>query len=250
MAKKWVFLLSWIVTAMLLGGCASYRTPGAAVNIPSIAEGDIETLLKNGPGSVFPARVAVVRVQAANYSPGSNSGYGSGRYSVLAPQREDAELMRMADLPQVSAVLTFNPMLLPPALNSVRDMRVIAAKLQADLLVIYTIDTSFLVENERVSPLGKITFGLLGDKNVQVRAATAGMLVDVRTGYIFGLINAHGQWVEKRDAFHITDRDEADRSRQQADQESLRQFVDDFARLWQSVLLNKERAVLLDPNSH
>ena len=66
-----------------LGGCASYMTPGGGVSIPEITTPNVADAMSRQPAAVFPARLAVVRVQGAGYESYSNRGYGRGRYSVI-----------------------------------------------------------------------------------------------------------------------------------------------------------------------
>ena len=232
-----------LAAGLVLAGCSSYRAPAPAVDIPSIAEGDINNLLKIEPATQFPAKLAVAHIQAADRAAApSNSGYGSGRYSVVPPSGggEDAELARLAALPQIAAVQGFNRMLLPPTLNSIRDLRVIAAKLQADLLLIYTTDIGVRSNSESGGPLATATFGLLKDKTTEMTATTSGILVDVRTGFMYGLIDSKGDAAQTRTVFHVSNRKESQALQARSEQKSLGQFVGEFERLWGGVLRRRE----------
>ena len=78
-------------------------------------------------------------------------------------------------LPLVAGVAFLNRLLLSERLESTKDLRQAAATLKTDMLLIYSIDTSFNVENTDVGPLGIITLGFLPTKNARVTAtASAG----------------------------------------------------------------------------
>lgn len=165
-----------------------------------------------------------------------NSGYGSGHFRVVADRlpSENTELALIGKLPQISEVITFNPMLIPPALNSIRDLRVLAAKLQADLLLIYTLDVVVYAEKQPTGMLDALTFDLFADQGLEAKTRTTGMLVDVRTGHIYGLLSGEGSAGQEHVPFRKVS--DTDSLRQHSEQESYRQFVADFSRLWQSVL--------------
>src|SRR5437660_110244 len=81
-------LVRWALAALLAAlstGCATYTTPGAGMNIQDLAKADtdIADLMKVEPAAVFPARIAVARVQASGYYSHSNTCYGKGRYCVV-----------------------------------------------------------------------------------------------------------------------------------------------------------------------
>jgi hypothetical protein len=56
--------------SLLVSACASYRTPGAGVDIADISGDDaqdIGELMRREPAARFPARVALVRAQSPGY---------------------------------------------------------------------------------------------------------------------------------------------------------------------------------------
>jgi hypothetical protein len=227
-----------LAAAALLAGCTTYKTPGAAVNLPALNESNIEKMLSTEAGQILPARIALVRVQASGYASATNSGYGSGRFSVIAARdiEQEADIARIAALPMVDGVVCFNRMLLPPTLGSIRDLRVIAAKLQADVLLVYTLDTVFRTREGEATPLSTLSFGWLEDKEVDVASNVSGMLVDVRSGFVYGLLNTTAQKT-KREAFsEFSNQQEIDAFRLQSEQVSYSQFIDQFEQLWQDVL--------------
>ena len=71
---------------LLCTGCASYVTPGAAVRLQDIDRPDIAAAAARKASPNFPARLAIVRVQAPEYRSHSSESYGNGRFSVLTTQ--------------------------------------------------------------------------------------------------------------------------------------------------------------------
>ena len=59
-----------VALLLIIAGCASYQTPGAGINVGNLLKADVEIveLMKREPAAPFPARVALVRVQATGYS--------------------------------------------------------------------------------------------------------------------------------------------------------------------------------------
>ncbi len=73
-----------IAVLLLLAGCSStYITPGAGVQISTLAEADIAELMAREPVAEFPVNIAVVRVQAPGYYSHRSESYGIGRYSIV-----------------------------------------------------------------------------------------------------------------------------------------------------------------------
>src|SRR5437660_927214 len=119
-------VLFWIAAALALlsAGCATYTTPGAGMNLQELAkaDADIAALMKAEPAAIFPARLAVIRVQAPGYYSRSNTCWGRGRYCVVTTRdvEPEAAYERLSKMPLVSAVALMNRMLLPAKLSSVR----------------------------------------------------------------------------------------------------------------------------------
>ncbi len=182
----------YLALALLSVGCASYTTPGAGVSLAGINEVDIAEAFSREPAAQFPANVAVARVQASGYSSRSNSSYGRGGYSVVTTRdiETDEDFATIGSIQGISAVAPLTRILVPAQLSSTRDLRVAAAQLKADLLVLYTIDTSFRTDIGKVGPLQTIALGFLPNRKSHVDATTSAMVVDVRSGFVFGTVES------------------------------------------------------------
>jgi len=185
--------IALLVLAIMLGGCAaSYVTPGGPARLDAIDRADIAQVASRRPAASFPARIAVVRVQAADYRSSTAEPLATGRFSVV-PTKElisDDELNAIGEWDDVAAVAPLSKLLLPAKLDSFDDLRLAAAKLQADVLLVYTIDTTFRVQGRGYGPLALISLGLVPDRDAYVTSTASAIFVDVRSGFVFGVVEA------------------------------------------------------------
>lgn len=183
-------LILAIGLAAVLAGCSTYTTPGAGVSLASISEadGDIATAMSRQPAMTFPARLAVARLASSGFRSASNDSYGTGAFSVVTTRdiESDESLTRLSAMPGVAAVAPLSRLLLPVRTSDTRDLRTAAAQLRADAVLIYTIDTRFRTETAQLGPLQTVALGFLPSKKAVVNATCAFMIVDVRTGFVYG----------------------------------------------------------------
>ena len=90
-----------------------------------------------------------------NRWPRSKSSIGKCWYSAVTTLdfETDADLARIAKMPGVKGVGVMSRLLLPAHLNSATDVRNAAAQLHADIVVLYSMDTSFRTDTTRVCTL-------------------------------------------------------------------------------------------------
>lgn len=181
--------LAMLGALLILGGCASYTTPGGSVQLSSLAESDINLLMSKEPAAVFPANISVARIQAPGYLSYRVSSFGTGRYSVVTTREVETEtdFARLAKMPQVSGIAPLNRILLPENLDSIKSLREAAARLKADILLIYTFDTSFHAGEQQFAPLNVVSLGFLKNKEISVTTTVSAAFFDVRTEYLYGL---------------------------------------------------------------
>ncbi len=180
---------------LVCAGCASYTTPGGPAPLAKLGHADEADASLRQPSPHFPANIAVVRVQAPEYKSYTSGSVGSGRFSVLTTREllTDTQLKAVSDWPQVEAVATFNPSVLPPKLDSLDDLRLAAAKLQTDILLVYTIDTLFRVQGRAYRPQSSIPLKGTPDADAYVASTATVLFTDVRTGFTFGEASATGK---------------------------------------------------------
>lgn len=186
---KLVFVVALV---SLASGCASYVTPGGPVDLTSIDSEDISALMAREPAATIPANISFVRVQSWDYHSQSASTYGYGNYSVVTTRElmQDGEIDGISDWPGVAGVAPINRLLLPEQLRTIEDLRTAGARVRSDVLLLYTIDTAFRVDGKNIGPLSVISIGTLRDRETVVTSTASALLIDVRTGFIYGVAEA------------------------------------------------------------
>lgn len=225
--------------SFLMSGCATYIPPGAKADLQAFAPSDIQAGFAAKPTNPFPASIAVVRVQAptyTNYYLQQRSGsYGSGRYSVILAKEagEESQLERVRKLPQTVGLVTINRILLPERLEGDKEIRGAASRLQADLLFLYTFDTSFF-DTDMAKPLSVITLGLSPTRKISAVTTCSALLMDTRTGYIYSAYEV----TERVETFSTSwgSRDTADEARRNNEREAFKKLIDEFAASWPELL--------------
>ncbi|WP_299695531.1 hypothetical protein [Hydrocarboniphaga sp.] len=183
---------SVVAVAVLCAGCASYATPGGPVRLDQIGGGDNGEVVTRLPAPHFPASIAVVRVQAPEYKSYTADSYGKGRFSLVTAQEllNEEQVKSLTTWPAVDSATTLNPALLPIKLESLGDLRLAAAKLQADILLVFTVETAFQVKGQAYAPLSSIKLGGAPDADASVSSTASAVFTDVRTGYTYGSAQA------------------------------------------------------------
>jgi len=225
--------------AILMSGCATYIPPGAKADLQAFALPDIQAGFAAKPTNPFPASIAVLRVQAPTYTnyylQQRGGSYGSGRYSVILAKEagEDLQLERVSKLPQVAGLVTINRMLLPERLEGDKEIRGAASRLQADLVFLYTFDTSFF-DTDQAKPLSVITLGLSPTRKISAVTTCSALLMDTRTGYIYSAYEV----TERAETFSTSwgSRDTADEARRNNERDAFKKLIDEFATTWPRVL--------------
>ena len=110
------------------------------------------------------------------------------------------------------------------------------------MLLVYTLDTGFKVENKAVGPLTVISLGVLPTKKARVTTTASAALLDVRTGFIYGLAEATA--IEEQRASVWSTADAIDSARKEAESAAFQKLVGEIARFWDDVVRTHQRASL------
>ena len=222
--------------AALLGACSTYTTPGAGVPLGAITDGDISEAMSRQPAAAFPARMAVARIASTGYRSHSNYAVGSGAFGIVTTRdiETDESFERLGRMPGVAAVAPVSRLLTPTQITGTRDLRTAAAQLRSDVLLIYTIDTRFRTESAQVGPLQTIALGFLPSKKAVVTATCAFMIVDVRTGFIYGTGETTATEDQRSNVWGSESAIES--ARLKAERNAFEQGLGEVERLWASVL--------------
>lgn len=239
MNRSFLLLVMIGCVASLMGCASHYIPPGAKADLQVFAPASIQEGFAAKATAPFPASIAFVRVQGPSYTNyqlrHSGGAYGSGRYAIVTTRElgEEALLDGVAKLPQVSGVTGVNRMLLPAELQGDREIREAAARLQADLVFIYTFDTAFF-EGDLARPLTILTLGLSPTRKVQVATTVSALLLDTRTGYVYSTYEA----TKSSNALSTSwgTGDTADEERRNNERAAFEQLIEEFSRAWPKLL--------------
>jgi len=238
--------LTTAIGALLLSmiGCASYHVPGAAADMSvfgmdaktrrSQTDYDLQRQLDRKPLAQFPTAIAVARVQSPGYKAYGCNSYGTGRYSIVTARdvESEAQFDRIARLPLVDGVAPVNRLLLPADLQSDRELRSAAAALHADILLVYTLDTSFSI-GDMNSPIDVITLGFLPSKRAYVTTTASAVLLDTRNGYVYGVAEGAAQHDQMANTW--TSDKAVDDSRRKTETQAMDNLIDELHRTWSGV---------------
>ena len=232
-------MLVLVVGVGLLGGCATYIPPSGRADLATLGSPSMQESFAAKPAAAFPASIAAVRVQAPRYQSyhtlREGGVYGQGRYSVITVREveEDADIQRIAKLPQIGGLITISTLLLPANLQSDRELREAAARLKADMVFLYTFETSFH-DNDASVALNVVTLGLSPTRRVFVRVAASALLVDTRTGFVYAALEANEKRQITTNAWES--RETADRARRDAEKSAFKALVGEFEKNWPRIV--------------
>jgi hypothetical protein len=240
MPTKMRFSSLLLMAALVLGsGCATYIPPSGRADLGNISSFNMQESFAARPAAGIPASIAAVRVQAPQYrsyhTEREGGVYGGGRYSVVTVKEveDDSDLQRITKLPDVGGFITINRLLIPARLESDRELREAAARLKADMLLLYTFDTSFH-DNDASVALNVITLGLSPTRRVFVHVTASALLIDTRTGFVYAALEANERRKLLTNAWES--RESADRARQDAERAAFKGLVAEFEKNWSAVV--------------
>ena len=216
-------------------GCSSYVTPGGPVRLEDIDRADIAEVAARKASPNFPARIAVAGVQAPQYKSYSSESVGTGRFSVVTTQEliTEEQFEAFGNWPAVVGVVPINRLLLPSTLESLDDLRLSAAKVQADVLLVYTLDTSFRVQGRAYGPLSVISLGLVPDRDAHITATASALFTDVRTGFVYGAAEATAKATGLTNAWSSSTT--VDKKRLEAEREAFLLLVPQVEKTWAGI---------------
>jgi hypothetical protein len=242
-------LIALAFALVFCNGCSSYTTPGrgADMNVLGVrtapsevdrrlaTDSSVQAALDKRPLAQFPTAVAVARVQAPGYRSMTAEGWGQGKYSVVTTRdvESDAQVDRLNRLPMVLGIAPLNRMLIRSDLQSDRELRQAAAQLHADVLLVYTLDTTFN-DQDNAKPLSVITLGLAPVRQVRVVTTASAVLLDTRNGYVYGVAEATERQQSGTNLWQ-TDTT-ADATRRDTESKAFEKLVGELEKSWTGVV--------------
>jgi hypothetical protein len=224
----------WVLLA--LSGCASYTTPGGPVDLAGIQSADIQELMSREAAVTFPASLSFARVQSPGYESLTAEIYGNGQYVVVTNREfmSDTRIDEMTQWGDVRAVSPLSRLLIPSWLNSIDDLRTASASLKVDVLVVFTLDTSFRVDGKSIGPLSVISLGLKRDRETVVNSTASAVIVDVRTGFIYGVAEATASETQATNVWNS--KNAADQARLKTERKAFDGMIRELELTWKNVV--------------
>ncbi|MFN0316900.1 MAG: hypothetical protein ACKVQA_17920 [Burkholderiales bacterium] len=225
-----------VMLLLMVSACATYVTPGAGVRlkVPSTPEEDAGALTAVEPTAAFPARIAIARIQDAGYIAKGTMCTGSGKYCLVVTRdaQTQSEAQRIARFPMVAGLA---PIVSPasPSLQSYADVRAIAESLDAGILLLYSLDTAFRVDTKPFGPMDVISLGMTPKKNTRVTTNATSLLLDVKTGFVYGVAEATA--TEESTASAWTSAEKADAVRLRTETAAFQRLITEVERLWAGI---------------
>jgi hypothetical protein len=250
---RWIRCLSVAIVIAGFCGCNSYTVPGRGANLNLMAADsgtsnptagdngsaktagrDIE-IMQRTPTASFPAHIAVVRIQEPGYKSMTNEGIGGGRYSVITVRdiETDEDFARLGRLPSVADIAPLSRLLMPSAFESDKELRQAAARVQADMLLVYTVDTSFL-DTDKSTVLGVVTLGFGPTIDVRVITTVSALLLDTQTGYVYGTIEETAR--EQATAAAMNTKNTCDTLRLKTERQAFDSFLSEIETVWPKIV--------------
>src|SRR5690606_18631505 len=140
----------------------------------------------------------------------------------------------LTSMPNVAGVAPLSRVLLPRNLQTTRDLRASAAQLRADAMLVYSLDTGFRTETTQFGPLQTVALGMLASKKSIVTATCSFAIIDVRTGFIYGVGETSATESNQSNLWGTADA--ADKARQRAEAAAFDKGVDEVAKLWDGII--------------
>ena len=225
-----------MVTLLGVSGCASYTTPGGPADLTGIQSADIRELMSREAAARFPASLSFARVQSQDYESQTARTYGDGQYVVITNRElmSDASIEEMTRWPGVRGIAPMSRLLIPARLNSIDDLRTASASLKADVLIVFTLDTSFRVDGKSIGPLSVVSLGLMRDRETAVTTTASAVLIDVRTGFVYGVAEATAS--ERQVTSAWSSANAADQGRLKTEREAFDGLLRELEKTWANVV--------------
>jgi hypothetical protein len=135
--------------------------------------------------------------------------------------------------PALAGVVPINRLLLPPKLESFDDLRLSAAQIQADVLLVYTLDTAFRVQGRGYGPLAAISLGVVPDRDAYITSTASALFIDVRTGFIYGVAEATAKTTGLTNVW--SSRSTIDKKRVEAEQQAFDGLMTQAGTTWKGI---------------
>ncbi len=223
------------VLALAIAGCDGYATPqqtaDSQMRHAELTGGqeipyDIKQAETRKPAAVFPTAIALARV----------SPIGRGQYSVETVRdiEEPEQVDRLNKLPLILGTPPLGGMQRSDSgARTMQQLRADAAALHADMLLMYTIETRVHAE-DAATPVSVITLGLAPTQHAHAVTTASAVLIDTRTGYVYGNFEATDVRNQLAAAWTIGDAEQ--QSTNATERNAFKKLVEQFEKTWPNIV--------------
>ncbi|MEM8783758.1 MAG: hypothetical protein AAGE65_13010 [Planctomycetota bacterium] len=218
-----------------LGGGAKGRMLGEASEASEPLPEGFVPLSAVEPVAEFPVNMVAARVQAGNFRGEAVYRPDGASFSIVTARNveSDEALEKLFELPGVEQVQPMNRLLVPNRLRDAKDLRESAAVVKANMLLLYTFDTTFRQDDQDVGPLNILALGFLPNQKITVNSTASAVLIDTQSGFVYGVAEASADTAENTNIYR--GRDGIDALRNQAEREAFDRLADEITRMWTRV---------------
>jgi len=199
---------------------------------PEVNDVLVAERLKRAPAAKLPAVVATAHVQRGWRSPDRWSRHRSFTLVHDVEIAEHADFAALAGLASVESVRPLRSFMISDRLDDVVDLRGAAAELQADVLLIYTFETTTR-RDTTVPGVGVLTLGAAPNVRQIASSAATGALIDVRTGFVYDVFDARSEHAQPANAW--TSDEAALDAVKRAEEQAAAAFAERAEERWETV---------------
>lgn len=226
------------LSALSLSQPDAEQSPSAPGASAGSARDAIAAAYARKPEAMLPARIAVARLESREVNP-SWFHQTSQRTPVtkltLASKADpvtSAAYQRLAALPEVADLTPLNALVAGQTIDSQEDLREAAARVHADLVYVYTFDT-YSKCTRSLYGLVVLSLGVLGFLplvTIDVEATASGALIDVRSGYVYGVADATA--LSKKQSNSWSEREDEETARRAGEGAAFEKLNAEFEKRW------------------
>jgi hypothetical protein len=201
---RWLCL--WLLLVAGCGGTREMTRPeapiGGIIGAEKVTEESIRRAMATRPQLSVPTKVAVAEIgtrQTAYLPDYSYCGRPDIQAGIVSLRADEEKLWKETlnkDRPAVGQVIPLAPVLVPDGSDgTLLRLRQAAATLHADLLLVYVRESDWGKQPNALSGLYLTIIGLWASPGTNLRAITVakGALVDVRNGFVYGVVSADAE---------------------------------------------------------
>lgn len=227
-----------LAAIFVISACsAPPKSPRSGINVSTLAAdgGDINEAMSRRRKARWPARMAFARIQRTGYDGGAPC-QGSGEYCFVTTREfeTDEDFARLKKMRQVSSLTPLKRLLIPQDLSSMEQLRAAAKTMKTNVLLVYTIDTKFKVDDTQHQSISVVTLGFLATKKARVDTTATAAIVDVANGAVLGV--AEGIAFDEQKASNWSTDGKLKASRAQVERKAFEELLGDIGRVWKSAI--------------